>query len=77
MFSTPPPRSPTFLGKIVARNKKLLQGIIGFGRAILADTPELKGASFAPVDRSIIVSLLTGCPLTKACGEHDVLWTDT
>jgi hypothetical protein len=39
---------PTFLGKIVARNKNLLQGIIGFGRAILADTPELKGASFAP-----------------------------
>jgi hypothetical protein len=39
----------------VTRNKKLLQGIIGFGRAILADTPpppppppELKGASFAP-----------------------------
>jgi hypothetical protein len=28
----------------------LLQGIIGFGRAILADTPELKGASFAPAD---------------------------
>jgi hypothetical protein len=26
------------LGKIVARNKNLLQGIIGFGRAILADT---------------------------------------
>jgi hypothetical protein len=37
------------LGKIVARNKDLLQGIIGFGRPILADTPppELKGASFA------------------------------
>jgi hypothetical protein len=35
-----PPRSPTFLGQIVARNNKnLLQGIIGFGRAILADTP--------------------------------------
>ena len=35
----------------MARNKNLLQGIIGFGRAILADTPpppELKGASFAP-----------------------------
>jgi hypothetical protein len=45
-----PPCSPTFLGKIVARNKNLLQGIIGFGRAILADTPELKGASFAPAD---------------------------
>jgi hypothetical protein len=30
-----PPRSPTFLGQIVARNNKnLLQGIIGFGRAI-------------------------------------------
>jgi hypothetical protein len=29
------------LGKIVARNKNLLQGIIGFGRAILADTPWL------------------------------------
>jgi hypothetical protein len=42
-FSNPPPPSPTFLRKIVARNKKLLQGIIGFGRAILADTPELKG----------------------------------
>jgi hypothetical protein len=27
------------LGKIVARNKNLLQGIIGFGKAILADTP--------------------------------------
>jgi hypothetical protein len=39
----------SFLGKIVTRNKNLLQGIIGFGRAILADTPpELKGASFAP-----------------------------
>ena len=33
---------PTFLGKIVARNKNLLQGIIGFGRAILADTPRIK-----------------------------------
>jgi hypothetical protein len=33
----PPP--PTFFGKIVARNKNLLQGIIGFGRAIQADTP--------------------------------------
>jgi hypothetical protein len=36
--------------KIVARNKNLLQGIIGFGRAFLTDTPELKGAGFAPVD---------------------------
>jgi hypothetical protein len=45
---SPPSRSPTFLGKIMARNRNLLQGIIGFGRAILADTPELKGASFAP-----------------------------
>jgi hypothetical protein len=35
----PHPCSPTFLGKIVARNKNLLQGIIGFGRAILPDTP--------------------------------------
>jgi hypothetical protein len=26
----------------VARNKNLLQGIIGFGRAILADTPRIK-----------------------------------
>jgi hypothetical protein len=32
-------RSPKFLGKIAARNKNLLQGIIGFGREILADTP--------------------------------------
>jgi hypothetical protein len=31
-----------FGGKIVARNKKLLQGIVGFGRAILADTPRIK-----------------------------------
>jgi hypothetical protein len=38
----PPPCSPTFLGKIVARNKNLLQGIIGCGRAILADTPRIK-----------------------------------
>jgi hypothetical protein len=38
-FFQPPPPSQTFLGKIVARNKNLLQGIIGFGRAILADTP--------------------------------------
>jgi hypothetical protein len=37
-----PPISPTFSGKIVARNKNLLQGIIGFGRAILADTPRIK-----------------------------------
>jgi hypothetical protein len=36
----------------VARNKKLLEGIIGFGRAILADTPpKLKGASFAPATK--------------------------
>jgi hypothetical protein len=28
--------------------KNFLQGIIGFRRAILADTPQLKGASFAP-----------------------------
>jgi hypothetical protein len=42
-FSTLSPRSPTFLGKIVARNKlNLLQGIIGFGRAILADTHRIK-----------------------------------
>jgi hypothetical protein len=33
---------PTFSGKTVARNKNLLQGIIGFGRAILADTPRIK-----------------------------------
>jgi hypothetical protein len=33
---------------MVARNKNLLQGMIGFGRTILADTPKLKGASFAP-----------------------------
>jgi hypothetical protein len=39
LFSTPPLAPPTFLRKIVARNKNLLQGIIGFGRAILADTP--------------------------------------
>jgi hypothetical protein len=37
-----PPCSPTFLGKIVARNKNLLQGMIGFGRAILADIPRIK-----------------------------------
>jgi hypothetical protein len=43
-----PPPSPTFLGKMVARNKNLLQGMTDFGRRILADTPELKGASFAP-----------------------------
>jgi hypothetical protein len=36
------------LGKIGARNKNLLQGITGLGRAILPDTPKLKGASFAP-----------------------------
>jgi hypothetical protein len=35
----PTPRSPTFLGKVVAKNKNLLQGIIGFCRAILTDTP--------------------------------------
>jgi hypothetical protein len=39
-FSTSP-RSPTLLGKIVAK-KKFLQGIIGFRRAILADTPLIK-----------------------------------
>jgi hypothetical protein len=33
---------PPFLAKIMARNKNLLQGIIGFGRAILADTPRIK-----------------------------------
>jgi hypothetical protein len=27
------------------------------------------------VDRSINISLLTGCLLAKACSEHDVLWT--
>jgi hypothetical protein len=48
------------LGEIVARNKNLLQGIIGFGRAILADPPpppppELKGASFVPVHTSNFV----------------------
>jgi hypothetical protein len=41
-FFSNPPRSPTFLGKIVARNKNMLQGIIGFGREILADTPRIK-----------------------------------
>jgi hypothetical protein len=44
IFPPPPPRLATFLGKIVARNKNLLQGIIGFGRAILADTPPIKRA---------------------------------
>jgi hypothetical protein len=39
-FSTSPPNSSP---KIF-----LLQGIIGFRRAILADTPQLKGANFAP-----------------------------
>jgi hypothetical protein len=27
------------------------------------------------IDRSINVSLWTGCLLAKACSEHDVLWT--
>jgi hypothetical protein len=35
-----------------------LQGIIGFGRAILPDTPELKGASFAPGHRHFILDLM-------------------
>jgi hypothetical protein len=35
----PPPRSPTFLGEIEAKKIFLLQGIIDFRRAILADTP--------------------------------------
>jgi hypothetical protein len=39
-LSPPPPI--VFLGKIVDRNKNLLQGIISFGRAILADTPQIK-----------------------------------
>jgi hypothetical protein len=43
----------------VVGKKKLLQGIIGFCRAILADTlpppPELKGASFAPGWRVSVV----------------------
>jgi hypothetical protein len=50
----PAPCSPAFWGEIVARNKNLLQSIIGFGRAILADTPpppKLKGASFAPATK--------------------------
>jgi hypothetical protein len=38
-FSTPPSWPEI---KILARNKNLLQGIIGFGRAILADTPRIK-----------------------------------
>jgi hypothetical protein len=38
----PRPRSPKFLGKIVAKNKNLLQGIIGFDWAILADTLQIK-----------------------------------
>jgi hypothetical protein len=41
LFSTPPHIANIF-GKIVIRNKNLLQGIIGFGRAILADTPRIK-----------------------------------
>jgi hypothetical protein len=40
-FNTPPARQH-FWEKIVARNKNLLQGIIGFGRAILADTSRIK-----------------------------------
>jgi hypothetical protein len=40
--SLPPPPPIVFLGKIVDRNKNLLQGIISFGRAILADTPQIK-----------------------------------
>jgi hypothetical protein len=35
------PLSP-FLGKIMASNKNFLQGIIGFGWAILADTPRIR-----------------------------------
>jgi hypothetical protein len=38
----PPPTSPTFLGEIVPKQIILLQGIIGFRRAILADTPLIK-----------------------------------
>jgi hypothetical protein len=37
------PRSPTFLGKIVARNKNLLQGIIGLAGQFWQTPPELKG----------------------------------
>jgi hypothetical protein len=32
----------------VARNKNFLHDMIGFGRAILAEHPELKGAGFSP-----------------------------
>jgi hypothetical protein len=39
---SPPPRSPTFFGKIMTKKENLLQGIIDFGRAILADTPLIK-----------------------------------
>jgi hypothetical protein len=41
-FFHPPPHIANIFGKIVIRNKNLLQGIIGFGRAILADTPRIK-----------------------------------
>jgi hypothetical protein len=40
-FRPSPPRSPTFLGKIVTK-KNLLQGIIDFCRAILPYTPLIK-----------------------------------
>jgi hypothetical protein len=42
IFYIPPFARQHFWGKYGLRNKKLLQGIIGFGRAILADTPRMK-----------------------------------
>jgi hypothetical protein len=33
--------------------------------------------TYSIVNRSITVSLLTGCLLAKACSEHDLLWTGT
>jgi hypothetical protein len=42
---------------------------------LLVDMNNLCLTSSLIIDRPIIVSLLTGCPLAKACGEHDILWT--
>ena len=52
-----PHRSPTFLGEIWT--KKFLQGIIGYRRAILADTPPppIKRGFFAP--DGIVLSFTT------------------
>jgi hypothetical protein len=46
--------------KIWARNKNLLHGVVGFGRAILADTPriKLKEGSFAPDSTWMVMPLI-------------------